>query len=202
MLMLSCAAGTFLIPVSCTDTGLVPGPSVTRPLTYICSGHCWQSPGPGATTTLPPLPLLQTCKRCLTMFRSLKPPVSANIAILGRDNFLILIALNSGHLLWRKVLVPPPLNFPSPFFSSSNIANMSALLALRGRGKDLQAAHGTHLAVQRADILRPAHMSRVQPWPRFLRIPILTSDSYYVTPHAMQLSVNEKKLSTIYCPSP
>ena len=29
-LMLSCAAGTFLIPVSCTDTGLVPGPSVTR----------------------------------------------------------------------------------------------------------------------------------------------------------------------------
>ena len=67
MLMVSCAAGTFLIPVSCTDTGLVPGPRVTRrhvschvshvtcpvvatiiadtdpeawPLTYICSGHC------------------------------------------------------------------------------------------------------------------------------------------------------------------
>ena len=67
MLMVSCAAGTFLIPVSCTDTGLVPGPRVTRrhvschvshvtcpvvatiladtdpeawPLTYISSGHC------------------------------------------------------------------------------------------------------------------------------------------------------------------
>ena len=60
--LLAHAAGTFLIPVTCTDTGLVPGPSVTRvvsrvmcpavatiladtdpeawPLTYICSGHC------------------------------------------------------------------------------------------------------------------------------------------------------------------
>ena len=28
--LLAHAAGTFLIPVSCTDTGLVPGPSVTR----------------------------------------------------------------------------------------------------------------------------------------------------------------------------
>ena len=30
MLMLSFTAGSFLIPVSCTDTGLVAGPSVTR----------------------------------------------------------------------------------------------------------------------------------------------------------------------------
>ena len=81
--------------------------------------------------------------------------------------------------------MPPPLNFPSPFRTSSNIANMSALLALRGRGEELQAAHGARPAVQRADVLRPAHVSRVQPWLRFLRIPILTSDSYYITPHAM-----------------
>ena len=66
LLMLSFTACTFLIPVSCTDTGLVPGPSVTRRhvschvsrvhrgprflripilklglfLIYICSGHC------------------------------------------------------------------------------------------------------------------------------------------------------------------
>ena len=71
---------------------------------------------------------------------------------------------------------------------------MSALLALRGRGEELQAAHGARPAVQRADVLRPAHVSRIQPWPRFLRIPILTSNSYYITPKS---SVNKKTLSTI-----
>ena len=62
---------------------------------------------------------------------------------------------------------------------------MSALLDLRGRGEELQAVHGAHPAVQRAHVLRPAHVSCVQPWLRFLRIPIMTSDSYYITLHAM-----------------
>ena len=38
---------------------------------------------------------------------------------------------------------------------------MSALLALRGRGKELQAAHGARPAVQRAHVLRPAPSSQL-----------------------------------------
>ena len=65
---------------------------------------------------------------------------------------------------------------------------MSALLALRGRGEELQAAHGARPAVQRADVVRPASVPRVTcpaVAARFLRIPILTSDSYYITPYGM-----------------
>ena len=38
---------------------------------------------------------------------------------------------------------------------------MSALLALRGRGEELQAAHGARPAVQRADVLGPAASSQL-----------------------------------------
>ena len=53
---------------------------------------------------------------------------------------------------------------------------MSALLALRGQGEELQAAHGARPAVHRADVLRPAHRYRSG-------LQILTT--LLLSPHAM-----------------